>query len=277
MKKENTLKGKSLKLKKSEYILNLDRCNQHCLFCLKREDIANYRNITKETAIGEIALAKKNGYTEIYFFGGEPTVFNFLSDVIAYAMKLGLRTFLATNATRFASLPYTRSFFKKISQAPLEVRVSLHSHLPEVHDKITQVPGSHTRAILGITHLMRYTKPAITVVVTSLNYKDLEKIVEDLYVRGVRTIKFAFLVMTGEILNNKWLMIEPVDYIQPLLRAVILAKKRNFIFIGVENFPPTLFKAMQKAKIPVTFNENEYDKVLNEMKKKRKKIFKQLI
>lgn len=260
--------------KKSDegYIINLNRCNQRCLFCLKKDDIASYENIAREDVIAEIELAKHNDFERIYFFGGEPTVFEFLPEVIAHAVSLGMRTFLATNGTKFSSLSYTESFFNKVDKAAIEIRISLHSHLPEIHDRITRVKGSHVKTLSGVSRIVKHVKPSVTVVVTSLNYDHLDKIVESLYSMGVSTVKFAFLVMTGEVVNNKWLTVKPVDYIRPLLRAINLARKLNFVYIGVENFPRKLFTVMMDAKIPVKFNESEYDDVLDEMEVERKKM-----
>lgn len=228
----------------SEYVLNLDRCNQRCLFCMKKEDILNCKKITRESVLREIVKAKKEGYTKIDFFGGEPIVFIFLSEAIAFAAEIGLRTALATNGTNFASASYAKEFFEKNRKSATKIRISVHSHLSEIHDRITCVKGSHAKTMEGISRIIKHTKPTINVVITTLNQDHLEEIVERMYSMGVRYIKFSCLVMHGDIVQNKWLFAKPTEYMSQLAKALVLAKKLNFEFIGLEKFPRRLFSVM---------------------------------
>lgn len=199
------------------YLLNLDsQCNQACLICMKEGAIRQNRRITFRSVCEEIKKAKLSGHRNIDFYGGEPTTYDFLENAINFANKMRLSCFLATNATGFYSYKYTASFFTK--NRIDEVRTTLYSHRPGVHDRITQVKGSFRKTTQGIKNILRFgrTKLSVNVVITSLNYKDLSSITKFLSDLGVENISFSGLVVEGRMMQNMWLMVD-LKYAQPYL------------------------------------------------------------
>lgn len=229
-----------------QYILNFDKCNQHCIFCMKSPDIEKKNVITFEIARKEILYAKKRGYKNVDFFGGEPTVFLFLARAIRLVNDLGMEATLATNAVKFASRGYSDNFFKNISLAG--VRTTLHSHKRNVHDLVTQKKNSFNDTSRGIKNILKNCKKlSVNIVITALNYRDLPEIVNYIHKLGVRGVKFSGLSLKGKASLNNWLMVE-VPFFEPyLIKAVILAKKLGFLCIEAEKMPKRLFidKKMQ--------------------------------
>lgn len=219
------------------HVVHLDSCNQKCLFCMKSEDIARKREISFKDVRQEIIKGKRSGCKKIDFFGGEPTVFSFLKKAVAFAQSEGMFTTIATNGLKFSSAQYADNFFSGLKIDKLAVRISMHSYKPQVHDKITQIKGSHSKTVTGTKNILKYTKRVgLNVVVTSLNYKDLEKITRFIGDLGVVSIKFSMLNLTGRILKNKILLIEEEKVHPYLLKSIMLSKKSKFLFIGMEKF-----------------------------------------
>ncbi len=218
------------------YILNLDSCNQRCLFCMKVDDLNNNNHIKELADVKkEIFKAKENGYQLIDFFGGEPTVFSFLSKSISLAQKNGMLVMLATNGVKFSSKEYATNFFKEIDSQKITFRVSMHSQNHGVHDYITQLKGSHKRTETGILNILNYVeKLTANIVITSLNFKELSKIVQYLHGLGVKGVKFSALQLQGEILKNKRLIVDYKEFRKYLLEAVLLSKKLKFKSIEIE-------------------------------------------
>lgn len=226
------------------YVLNLDsRCNQHCLFCMKKDMIEENRKLTYKMVCEEIIEAKRKGFRKIDFYGGEPLTYSFLIKAIKFANALGLSCFLATNATKFYSYKYTQLFFSNVR--PKEIRTALHSYKSSVHDKVTQIKGSFKKTKQGIKNILKYkkTKLWVNVVITSLNYKDLLEITDSLYKWGVRNIVFSGLVIEGRILDNISLAVD-LSYVQPyLLKAIQLCDKLGFEF-RIVKLPACIFSGI---------------------------------
>lgn len=232
------------KMKKLEktYVLNFSgKCNQRCLFCMIG-DFKQNDTITSQTIYREIRLAKKLGFTKIDFFGGEPTSYSFFSNCIKYANKSGLRCTLATNALKFSSMKYVK---KNFDQDLIEaVRVSLHSHLPDVHDKITGRKGSFVKTIKGIKNilsLMNSKRICVNIVINSLNYRHLPNIVKVVKNIGVLGVKFSGLTSTGMVLRNIGLLPDLSLVKKYLCKAVNLAKMLDMYFF-VEKMPLCILK-----------------------------------
>ncbi|MFH0788473.1 MAG: radical SAM protein, partial [Pseudomonadota bacterium] len=190
------------------YILNFDtRCNQRCLFCMKREDIAGKRPVTFKTITEEIEKAKGEGYTTLDFYGGEPLVYPFITQALVMAHFLGFSCYLATNATKLASQKFADDFFSKVRLK--EIRTSLHSHRGDLHDAITQRKGSFKKTMRGIFRILQRKNIRLTVntVITSLNYRHLGAIVDFLSGAGVKNISFSGLIASGGALRHPELAI----------------------------------------------------------------------
>lgn len=227
-----------MKNKDDAFILNFDsRCNQRCLFCMvsnaidDKENIVTFKEISKQ-----IIHAKRVGFTKIDFFGGEPTVYPFLIQSISLANSLGLTVTLATNAVKFSSSTYAQKICREKIAA---IRTSIHSHRPDVHDLITQVKGSHQKAVQGIKNIIKYRgseKLCITIVITSLNYKNLSKIVNLVNEIGATVIKFSGLSPNGRILVHPTLFIDPL-LVQPhLIESIQLCQRIQLLFF-IEKMP----------------------------------------
>ncbi|MBM3245852.1 MAG: radical SAM protein [Candidatus Omnitrophica bacterium] len=226
------------------YVLNFDSCNQRCLFCLQADYINRGNRVTYSKVAKEIIDAKKMGYKNIDFYGGEPTCFAFLKRTVRLANSLSLTATLATNCVRFSSLAYAESFFSGVKIAGL--RTSLHSHKPQVHDAITQVQGSFLRTIAGIGNVLRHNKRlSVNIVIHKLNYEEIINMVYYIYGLGVRGIKFSGLSLQGNLLKNRWLLVDPDCYSARLIKAIESSRKLGFRHIEVEKLPPRILGARQ--------------------------------
>ena len=223
------------------YCLHLDRCNQRCIFCMKSEHIGIQKHVSYRRLCDEILLAQKRGYDNVDFYGGEPTTFAFLKRLIRFVNAQGMTATLATNGLRFASQRYTDDFFSGVSLAG--IRTSLHSIYPEIHDLVTQVPGSYARTIRGIQNILRHNRCiSVNTVVTQLNYRLLPRIPAHIYRMGVRGIKFSGLLSRGAAQDHAWLLVKDELVYEYLEKAYQNARKLGFLNIEGEKLKPDFFK-----------------------------------
>lgn len=220
------------------YTLNLyDQCNQCCLFCMVSEVLKRGVNTTQEVIRKEIIIAKESGCKKIDFSGGEPTIYPFFVESVKFANDLGISCVLATNAMKFSSKEYAKYFF---SNARIDaIRTSLHHYQFKIHDTITQRIGSYNKTTKGIENILRHLhskRLCVNIVITSLNYKDLVKIVKFIHKIGVIGVKFSGVSMNGRILNNKWLTINLMLIQKYLYEAIELCNEFGMFFF-IEKLP----------------------------------------
>jgi MoaA/NifB/PqqE/SkfB family radical SAM enzyme len=87
------------------------------------------------------------GVPHVCFTGGEPTLRQDLVDLVRHAEGLGMVSGLLTDGRRLRDIGYLDALL----QAGLDhLQITLISHLPEVHDRLTGQPGSWEEAMAGL-------------------------------------------------------------------------------------------------------------------------------
>ncbi|OGS40155.1 MAG: hypothetical protein A2506_00315 [Elusimicrobia bacterium RIFOXYD12_FULL_66_9] len=106
-------------------------CNQQCLFCSNPE---NGRVIGWDEAVSLVDSFVAQGAAGVIFTGGEPTLFERLPELVAYARAKGLTPRMITNGQRVARPGYLHA----LAAAGLEhIHVSIHSVKPRVQAHLT--------------------------------------------------------------------------------------------------------------------------------------------
>jgi MoaA/NifB/PqqE/SkfB family radical SAM enzyme len=130
-------------------------CNSRCHYCTQLD----YRALPQTelldlptAAIQErIAWAAKNGYDQIGFSGGEPTIRPDFLDLVRFAQEHDFeRIGVTTNGRMFAY----RAFALEAMRCGLDgFTFSLHGHTPALHDGITHAQGSLDQALEGLHNI----------------------------------------------------------------------------------------------------------------------------
>lgn len=106
-------------------------CNQKCLFCSNPE---NGRVISWEEAVALVDSFAEEKAAGVILTGGEPTLFDRLPELVAYALRKGLPPRLITNGQRVCKPDY----LKALVGAGLDhMHISVHSAKPEVQGELT--------------------------------------------------------------------------------------------------------------------------------------------
>lgn len=127
-------------------------CNIRCRFCYagctqeidnKTLDVDGFKKILD-------IIRYEAEVPSVSFTGGEPTVYENLTELINYASKHNhMRVNLITNGTLI-----TREKAKEFAEAGLSsAQVSIESPYESEHDSITGVPGSHAASVNGLKAL----------------------------------------------------------------------------------------------------------------------------
>ncbi len=140
------------------------RCNERCVHCYLEHDAKGEMDTEEiKSVLRQLADV---GTFFLSVSGGEPLLRRDCFEILEYARSLGFHTKLKTNAVMIGPAEATRLKHLGIEK----VQISVYSHLAEVHDAITKLPGSFRRTMNAIRHLKASHVPvAITNVLMQSN------------------------------------------------------------------------------------------------------------
>jgi MoaA/NifB/PqqE/SkfB family radical SAM enzyme len=193
-------------------------CDQECVFC---SNPANQRLIKAEEAKKIVDKYKKSGYDGIIWTGGEPTLYPFLAELIAYAKKKKISSRLITNGQMTADFKYSKSL---VDAGLGSVHVSLHSHIPSVQNYLSSNKRSFANIVKTIENLKKLGVE--TQIITVINKKNAGHLS-----RTVEWIIKKFPHIRHFVWNN----------IDPLMNR---ASENSFIIPRLNDFELELKKAM---------------------------------
>lgn len=131
------------------------KCNLACTFCYEESNPHCTERMSLDDFYHVINELKETGVKKIQFIGGEPMVLrNDLKTMIEYCH--GHFDFIEVYSNGILITEEWAKFFKEHNIA---VALSIHSYIPEEHDRLTTVKGSHKRVLRGLELLKKYQVP----------------------------------------------------------------------------------------------------------------------
>jgi hypothetical protein len=129
------------------YIQVVRRCNQACRFC---SNPVNRRVLSLAQAERLVARYRRRGYDGVILTGGEPTLFEPLPELIAYADGLGIPCRVITNGQRTADTAY----LDRLANAGLRhVHLTVNSHHKSVQAFLSGNPDSLANIVRSLVLL----------------------------------------------------------------------------------------------------------------------------
>jgi len=123
-----------------------DRCNERCIHCYAEST----PECSNRLALDEIKAVLKESHTlgnpTVQFTGGDPLIHPDIIEAVAAARDFDYKTLeIYTNG-----LALSDTMLKHLLPHRPNFAFSIYSHNADVHDHITQVPGSHARTLAAI-------------------------------------------------------------------------------------------------------------------------------
>ena len=126
------------------------RCNCHCIHCYNDSSRAP-NELSKAQWMAVLDRVWEIGIPHVVFTGGEPTLIDFLPELVAHAEEIGLISGLNTNGRNLAD----KEFLSSLVDAGLDhVQITLESHDEAIHNRIVAAPNAWSQTVAGIRNAL---------------------------------------------------------------------------------------------------------------------------
>ena len=210
-------------------------CNNKCFFCVQGDKRFQHGDKTTAAIRAQLEQAIRDS-DSIVFTGGEVTIRKDLPQLVAYARELGFRQVqIQTNGRMLA---YRKLTEKLIRAGATEFSPALHGHVPELHDYLTQAPGSFEQTCKGIRLLESLGQSVLTnSVITRSNYRHLPELAALLVRLGVDQYQFAFVHPVGTAMKYFKQMVPRMSLVEPFVKRGLLLGLRAGRRVMTEAIP----------------------------------------
>lgn len=169
------------------YIQVSRSCNQNCAFCSNPPSDAVQ---TLQAACEQVRHLLEAGYDGVILTGGEPTLCEFLPELIRYAATQGLPARMITNGQLTADHALLKSY---VDAGLDQMHVSLHSCRDEVQARLSDNPESLTNLRATLCHAASLGLPVdVNTVINRENADHLHETVRFLIEQHPEVKHFVF-------------------------------------------------------------------------------------
>jgi MoaA/NifB/PqqE/SkfB family radical SAM enzyme len=224
-------------------------CNNNCIFCHASGNKIIRSN--HELLKSKLIQAQKLGIGQIILSGGEPTIYPGLEDLMQTLDRMSFSSGFISNGRMF----YYKEFTQRILNYPVDYfYISLHSHIPGIHDKITGSDNSWKQAFGGIKNILElsrstYIELTVNCVLNHYNIKELNQFVIFLHGHGIKKIKFSLPDIKGNCLINKNLILKDLIAVSKQLNSTFETAAEKYINVSYDGIPPCFIKKEYRDNI----------------------------
>lgn len=172
------------------------KCNNDCIHCyVEQTRKKKKKSMSLERWKDAISKCWEIGVPHICFSGGEPTLVEFLPELVEFAEDTGIVTGILTNGRKLAD----RRLVERLATAGLDhIQITLESHDEAIHDRMVGAEGAFRETVAGLKNAIEADVYTITnTTLTRMNVEGIEKTVEFLADKGVSVFAMNGLIYTG--------------------------------------------------------------------------------
>jgi len=180
------------------------KCNLRCIHCYAESEPSCSHGVLEPQDWKQIVLeAKKLGCKTVQFIGGEPTVHPHFVELVRYAHQLDLEIEVFTNLLSIPTRTWTL-----FEECNVSVATSFYSAVPDIHDQITELKGSHGKTLANIAKVLEKGFPLRVGLIKVLPEQDVDAAEALLRSIGVTNVGIDHVRSVGRGAS----LAEPVKY-----------------------------------------------------------------
>lgn len=199
-------------------------CNEKCIFCPCALNARRYTSLTLDELCRAVDLAAEQEKIEMVLIsGGEPTIYKDILGLVSYIKGKGLNFGILSNSLKFSDSEYLNSFIE-VSGNGFELTTAFHSYKEEEHDRVTSVPGSFIKSLLGVSNLINAgVNVTVKHIINNKTYKELPEYVDWLYGTFPDNVPWVLcnIDLTGTALTNEEDSAVPFSVSRPYLERAL--------------------------------------------------------
>ena len=243
--REDMLERERIANRKKHWVRAVTACNSHCLFCLDSDTPRNLF-LPFEDVVAELRRGREElDADKVIISGGEASLHPRFHELVAAGKAMGYdRVQTVTNGWRFAD----KDFYDDAVKAGLgEITFSLHGHTPELHDHLTQHPGSFQRLVKGMVRAVRRRELIVNVdvVINKGNVAVIDKVLELCIGLGVREFDLLHVIPQANAFEHRdELFYDPRAHIETLHKVFRLNRHPGFT-VWTNRFPVSFLEGLE--------------------------------
>jgi His-Xaa-Ser system radical SAM maturase HxsC len=224
-----------------------NKCNSNCIMCPDSELLRQKEDVYEYEKLYNLISLLPEDLRWLGVTGGEPTIIG--KDLVklldySFTRFFQLNIMLLTNGRTFSDANYS-ILFKHLSNKSLVIEIPIHGHTKEIHDIITQAPGSFEQTVRGIHNLLFIgVEVHIRIVVSKLNIVYLNDIVEYISTNfsKIEVVNIIGLEMLGNAYKNREKVWIDYNNQKPYIENCIIKCFEHGILPKIYNFPLCLIE-----------------------------------
>jgi len=243
--REDMLERERIANRRKHWVRAVTACNSHCLFCLDSDTPRNLF-LPFEEVVAELRRGREElDADKVIISGGEASLHPRFHELVAAGRELGYdRVQTVTNGWMFADA----DFYKKAVAAGLgEITFSLHGHTQELHDHLTQHPGSFPRLIKGMVRAVRRRELIVNVdvVINKQNVAVIDRILELCIGLGVTEFDLLHVIPQAAAFDHRdELFYDASEHIETLHKVFRLNRHPRFV-VWTNRFPVSFLEGLE--------------------------------
>ena len=202
-------------------------CNCKCVHCYEgNTHFSSKQLLTVDDWKSVIDQLCCLGVKRVVVIGGEPCLYNYIETIVEYVSSKKIDTTIFTNGTCISN-----NLKEIILKQNIKMKFSLYGHCENVHDKITNLPGSFNKLVNNIEYFL---KNDIDVTVAVVLMKENERFVNEIitFLKKIGVKKYRFDVIREVFGGTQNSHIPTIDNIKELAQRTCA----NFPKISKEKF-----------------------------------------
>ncbi len=228
-------------------------CNNKCLFCMSSNPHNwDIKFVDLETIKTKLFSYFSDWYRSVWFLGWDISIHPNIIEIISYCKEIWFIDInVISNAMRFSDYEFSK---RLVESGITRINISVHSHLDEIEDLLTQVKWWLQKKLKAIDNFNSFydnklLRDAISINIV-LNHKNYKTILETVLffhkIKKINDIRINFIWLEEWVKNN-WndLKLTYSEFLPYLKKLVFLSIKYN-IRITFDTVPACMFYKIDK-------------------------------